>query len=96
MRIGILTLHDSPNYGAVLQAYAMRAYLTGLGHEAFVIDRRRDAGPLEFVRSLSAAGRILSNSYHAYVDKTDLLWRLTADKTGRQFFISRPCGSGSR
>lgn len=44
MRIGILTLHDSPNYGAVLQAYAMRAYLTGLGHEAFVIDRRRDAG----------------------------------------------------
>ena len=44
MRIGILTLHDSPNYGAVLQAYAMRAYLTGLGHEAFVIDRRRDPG----------------------------------------------------
>ena len=44
MRIGILTLHDSPNYGAVLQAYAMRAYLVGLGHEAFVIDRRRDIG----------------------------------------------------
>lgn len=44
MKIGILTLHDSPNYGAVLQAYAMRAYLTGLGHEAFVIDRRRDPG----------------------------------------------------
>ena len=44
MKIGILTLHDSPNYGAVLQAYAMRAWLTGLGHEAFVIDRRRDIG----------------------------------------------------
>ena len=44
MKIGILTLHDSPNYGAVLQAYAMRAWLTGLGHEAFVIDRRRDRG----------------------------------------------------
>lgn len=44
MRIGILTLHDSPNYGAVLQAYSMRSYLTGLGHEAFVIDRRRDIG----------------------------------------------------
>lgn len=44
MRIGILTLHDSPNYGAVLQAYAMRACLSGLGHEAFVIDRRRDSG----------------------------------------------------
>jgi hypothetical protein len=47
MRIGILTLHDSPNYGAVLQAYAMRAYLTGLGHEAFVIDRRRDPGNVQ-------------------------------------------------
>lgn len=44
MKIGILTLHDSPNYGAVLQAYSMRSYLTGLGHEAFVIDRRRDIG----------------------------------------------------
>ena len=44
MKIGILTLHDSPNYGAVLQAYAMRAHLAGLGHEAFVIDRRRDPG----------------------------------------------------
>ena len=27
---------------------------------------------------------------YAYVDKTDLLWRLAADKEGRQFFISRP------
>ena len=44
MKIGILTLHDSPNYGAVLQAYAMRAWLTDRGHEAFVIDRRRDPG----------------------------------------------------
>ena len=42
MRIGVLTLHDSPNYGAVLQAYALRAHLASLGHEAFVIDRRRD------------------------------------------------------
>ena len=27
---------------------------------------------------------------YVYVDKTDLLWRLAADKDGRQFFISRP------
>ena len=27
---------------------------------------------------------------YVYVDKTDLLWRLVADKEGRQFFISRP------
>lgn len=42
MRIGILTLHDSVNYGAVLQAYALRSYLTECGHEAVVIDRRRN------------------------------------------------------
>ena len=41
MRIGILTLHDSVNYGAVLQAYALKSHLTALGHEAVVIDRRR-------------------------------------------------------
>ena len=46
MRTGILTLHDSPNYGAVLQAYALRAHLSSLGHEAFVIDRRRADAPL--------------------------------------------------
>ena len=27
---------------------------------------------------------------YVYVDKTDLLWRLAADKEGRQFFIARP------
>ena len=42
MRIGILTLHDSVNYGAVLQAYALRSHLTAFGHEAVVIDRRRN------------------------------------------------------
>lgn len=41
MKIGILTTHDSVNYGAVLQAYAMRSVLTAMGHDAVVIDRRR-------------------------------------------------------
>ena len=61
MKIGILTLHDSPNYGAVLQAYAMRAYLTGLGHKAFVIDRRRDPGnaPLRTPPAERGAMRLL-------------------------------------
>ena len=42
MRVGIETLHDSPNYGAVLQAYALRKHLESIGHSAFVIDRRRN------------------------------------------------------
>ena len=41
MRIGVLTLHDSVNYGAVLQAHALCSYLKSLGHQAFVLDRRR-------------------------------------------------------
>lgn len=32
----------------------------------------------------------LRKSGYVYVDKTDLLWRLAADREGRQFFISRP------
>lgn len=39
MKIGILTLHASKNYGAVLQCYALLSYIKGHGHEAVVIDR---------------------------------------------------------
>lgn len=38
MRIGILTFHRAVNYGAVLQAYALRMYLSSRGHDVFVID----------------------------------------------------------
>lgn len=37
-RVGTLTFHKTPNYGAVLQAYALPAFLRSLGHEAEVID----------------------------------------------------------
>lgn len=39
MKIGILTLHASKNYGAVLQCYALLSYIKGHGHEAVVIDK---------------------------------------------------------
>lgn len=38
MKIGILTYHRSHNYGAVLQAIALRYELTRLGHEVYYID----------------------------------------------------------
>lgn len=38
MKIGILTYHRSHNYGALLQAIALRHVLTGLGHDAYFID----------------------------------------------------------
>ena len=40
MRIGILTPHFSFNYGAVLQAFALKTYIQSLGHDAILINRR--------------------------------------------------------
>ncbi|QHE88544.1 polysaccharide pyruvyl transferase family protein [Hydrogenophaga sp. BPS33] len=40
MNIGILTFHFSDNYGAALQAYALRRWLTEQGHRASFIDYR--------------------------------------------------------
>ena len=38
MKIGILTYHRSHNYGALLQAVALRIALSSLGHQVFYID----------------------------------------------------------
>ena len=38
MKIGILTFHRAHNYGAVLQAYALKTFLVGLGHDVKLID----------------------------------------------------------
>ena len=36
----ILTPHFSFNYGAVLQAFALKTYIQSLGHDAILINRR--------------------------------------------------------
>ena len=38
MKIGLLTYHRAENYGAMLQAYALRTYLQGLGHDVSFVD----------------------------------------------------------
>jgi len=38
MKIGILTYHFAVNYGAALQALALKEYLCSLGHETSVVD----------------------------------------------------------
>lgn len=38
MRIGILTFHRAINYGAFLQAFALKTYLTSLGNEVELVD----------------------------------------------------------
>lgn len=41
MRIGLITFHLSRNYGALLQAYALRKVLLDMGHEVQFINYRR-------------------------------------------------------
>lgn len=38
MHVGILTYHRSLNYGAVLQAYALKTFINELGHDTEIID----------------------------------------------------------
>ena len=38
MRIGILTFHRALNYGAFLQAYALRRVMSEMGHQVEVVD----------------------------------------------------------
>ena len=40
MKIGILTFHNAINYGAVLQCYALKEFLSMRGHVVEVIDYR--------------------------------------------------------
>ena len=39
-KIGIITYHFVPNYGAAMQAWALQKYLCAQGHDAFLIDYR--------------------------------------------------------
>lgn len=38
MKVGILTYHRAENYGALLQAYALKTYLQSLGHDVGFVD----------------------------------------------------------
>ncbi len=51
MKIGILTIHNSPNYGACLQCYALWKYLTDLGHDTEIIDLHRPLAHADYVPS---------------------------------------------
>ena len=37
MKVGILTFHNAHNYGAVLQAYALKTCVKQLGHEVRIV-----------------------------------------------------------
>lgn len=48
MKIGILTFHNVPNYGAALQAFALKTYLSELGNTVGIIDYQCPGNSDEF------------------------------------------------
>lgn len=44
-RVGIVTIHDSPNYGGSLQAFALYKYIKDKGADCEIIDIRRPVHP---------------------------------------------------
>ena len=44
IRVGILTFHAGPNYGAVLQTFALQTTIEEMGYQVCVMDRWVDAG----------------------------------------------------
>lgn len=66
MKIGIITFHRSTNYGAQLQAYALRRFLCLAGHDASVIDywpayrlEREQLFSLSELRELKATAKLV-------------------------------------
>ena len=66
MKIGIITFHRSTNYGAQLQAYALRHFLSLAGHDASVIDywpdyrrEREQLFSLSELRELKATAKLV-------------------------------------
>lgn len=48
MKIGVMTVHDAANFGAFLQAYAMKKTLEGMGHEVYFIQSNSE----KYIRNL--------------------------------------------
>lgn len=69
MKIAILTLQNSNNYGAMLQAYALSTYLEQAGHDVFFINYDQDrptpsaylAKPFSFVGKILGKGALSFN-----------------------------------
>ena len=51
MKIGIITIHNSPNYGACLQSFALYKYLKQQGHDVEIIDLHRPVAYRDYVPS---------------------------------------------
>ncbi len=82
MKIACITFHNSSNYGAVLQTYALKEYMTSLGHEYQIINYSNPE-KLKFDsifgrnKDLNFGGylyKLISFPYNAYVKKKFILF----------------------
>lgn len=51
MKIGIITIHKSPNYGASLQSFALYSFINSLGYDCEIIDLHRPTHS-DYIQSL--------------------------------------------
>ena len=59
-KIGTITFHNSINYGAILQTYALQKCLTDLGYDSEVIDYRNSY----LIKNMSFCRRIVHYTWH--------------------------------
>lgn len=66
MDVGILTYHDSDNFGSVLQCFALSRYLLLRGHSCRVIDLRKPEvqALYSIMKPLSSRYNLLTDLYH--------------------------------
>lgn len=103
MKIGLLTFHNAHNYGAVLQAYALRTVLRKLGHEAVILNYRNEAIEKHYPKKLDTEDAKKQEDWQRQYqrfeefinqvlleEKTELLQMEDLEKTAIDCFI---CGS---
>lgn len=93
MNVGILTFHDAHNYGAVLQAFALKKYIQKLGYEVKIINYHHENIPDGFPREANEKRwekfnkfikKLIDNEEKVYTKEDDL------EKLDIDFWI---CGS---
>ncbi len=78
MKVAVITLKDSPNYGGILQAYALQRVIEKLGHDCYLIDYMND----EFRHKFTFFGKPtgMSNVYWLFKKFQYPLMRIMMDK----------------
>lgn len=88
MNVGILTFHFSDNYGAALQAYALRRWMTEQGHHASFIDYR--PAHIEHGGSLSlptSPARLKANLKVVYLAVSSFINEHFGNKSQKEKFV---------